>query len=161
MAKVILICGKLCSGKSTYAERMVVQDNAVLLSVDEIMLALFGQPCGEKHDEYVVKIKNYLFDKSFEFLDKGFTVILDWGFWTKKERDYAREFYNNCNIECEVHYIDIDYNNWYEYIKKRNNSLIDKGTSAHYVDENLMAKFFDIFEEPSKDEIDVWLKEVQ
>ena len=37
MSKVILICGKICSGKSTYAEWLRVQNNAVLLSIDEIM----------------------------------------------------------------------------------------------------------------------------
>lgn len=42
MAKVILICGKICSGKSTYAEQLRVQNNAVVLSTDEITLALFG-----------------------------------------------------------------------------------------------------------------------
>ena len=42
MGKAILICGKICSGKSTYAARLKKETNAVLLSVDEIMLDLFG-----------------------------------------------------------------------------------------------------------------------
>lgn len=36
MAKIFLICGKICSGKSTYAERIRMKNHAVLLSVDEI-----------------------------------------------------------------------------------------------------------------------------
>ncbi len=52
MAKVFLICGKICCGKSTYAKRLQAENNAVLLSVDEIMLAVFGLYAGEKHDEY-------------------------------------------------------------------------------------------------------------
>ncbi len=36
MAKIFLICGKICSGKSTYAEQMRIQNHAALLSVDEI-----------------------------------------------------------------------------------------------------------------------------
>ena len=56
MAKVILICGKICSGKSTYAEKLRMENKAVLLSIDEIMLALFGFYVGNKHDEYVEKI---------------------------------------------------------------------------------------------------------
>ena len=69
MAKIFLICGKICSGKSTYAEQMRIQNHAVLLSVDEITLALFGQHCGDNHDDYVERTQNYLFDKSLE-LDK-------------------------------------------------------------------------------------------
>ena len=35
-------------------------------SVDEIMLALFGQDAGEKHDDYVAGIKEYLYHSSEE-----------------------------------------------------------------------------------------------
>ena len=55
MPKVILICGKICCGKTTYAKKLVKEQNTVLLSCDEITLALFGQYIGEKHDEIVEK----------------------------------------------------------------------------------------------------------
>ena len=80
MPKVILICGKICSGKSTYAEQVRIQKQAALLSVDEITLALFGQYCGDKHDEYVERTKKNLFDKSLELIEVGINVVLDWGF---------------------------------------------------------------------------------
>ena len=62
MAKVIMTCGKICSGKTTYAEKMRKELSAVILSVDEIMLAIFDSDAGDKHDEYVARIKNYLFN---------------------------------------------------------------------------------------------------
>jgi len=80
MAKVFLICGKICSGKSTYGEKLRKERNAVLLSIDEITLSLFGQHCGEKHDDYVERTENYLFEKSLEILEIGVNVVLDWGF---------------------------------------------------------------------------------
>ena len=57
MAKVIMLCGKICSGKSTYANSISKQEKAVILSVDEITLALFGQYTGEKPDDYELDIK--------------------------------------------------------------------------------------------------------
>lgn len=155
MAKVILICGKICSGKSTYAEQLRVQNHAVLLSTDEITLALFGQHCGDKHDDYVERTQNYLFNKSLELIAVGINVILDWGFWLKEERDYAREFYNSRNIEYEFHYIDISDETWKARLKKRNNAIIDGETNAYYIDDNLAEKFASIFEVPYADEIDV------
>lgn len=155
MPKAYLICGKICSGKSTYAEQLRVQNNAVLLSTDEITLALFGQHCGDNHDEYVERAQNYLFNKSLELIEVGINVILDWGFWLKEERDYAREFYNSRNIECEFHYIDISDDTWKERLKKRNSEVLSETTSAYYVDDNLAEKFASIFEEPNTDEIDV------
>lgn len=159
MAKVILICGKICSGKSTYAEKLRIRNQAALLSVDEIMLALFGQHCGEKHDEYAEKTKNYLFQKSLEFIESGIDVILDWGLWQKEKRDFVRAFFKTRGIECEFHYIDISDETWKARLIKRNNAVLAGETSAYFVDENLAAKFDAHFEMPSKDEIDVWVKQ--
>lgn len=158
MAKVYLICGKICCGKSTYAEQLRVQKHAVLLSTDEITLALFGQHCGDKHDDYVERTQNYLFNKSLELIEVGISVILDWGFWMKEERDYARDFFESRNIECEFHYIDISDEIWRARLKKRNSEVLSEATSAYYIDEMLAAKFVSIFEMPTENEIDIIYK---
>ena len=103
MAKVIMTCGRICTGKSTYAEKLRKTLSAVVLSVDEITLALFGHDTGEMHDTYVERAEKYLFEKSVELIETGINVILDWGFWTKEERQFARDFYSSHGIECELH----------------------------------------------------------
>lgn len=157
MAKIILICGKICSGKSTYSEQIRKKYNAVLLSVDEITLALFGQYVGEKHDEYCENLQNYLYNKSLELIESGINVILDWGFWQRDEREYAKRFYAQRSIECEFHYIDVCNETWRERLEKRNSKIESGEVEAYYVDENLAKKFGSIFEAPGKDEIDVWV----
>ena len=87
MGKLILICGKICSGKTTYAKHLLKTYRAVLLSCDEILLALFGQNLGDKHDEMVNRTKQYLLHKSLEILSIGGNVLLDFGFWQKSERE--------------------------------------------------------------------------
>ena len=72
MPKVIFICGKLCSGKSTYAQSLRKVQKAVVLSVDEIMLALLGQHAGDKHDLYAERTKTYLHAKTLELAETGF-----------------------------------------------------------------------------------------
>ena len=47
MAKLVLICGKLCCGKTTYAKRLAKEIQAVRLSCDDIMLSLFGKDLGD------------------------------------------------------------------------------------------------------------------
>ena len=154
--KVILICGKICSGKSTYANKLCKERGAVLLSVDEIMLSLFGQHCGDMHDEYAARTQNLLFEKSVELCETGIDAVLDWGFWTRKSRESAKEFYQSRNIECEFHYIDISDEIWNSYLKKRNEAVLSGKTLAYFVDENLAAKFASRFEMPERDEIDLW-----
>ena len=153
MAKVFLICGKICCGKTTHAQILCDENNAVLLSVDEITLALFGQHCGDKHDEYVERTKKYLLNKSLELIENNINVVLDWGFWTKAERKSAKEFYKSRNIVCELHYIDISDEVWKSRLHKRNNAVLANETSAYYVDDNLAEKFASIFEVPSEEEI--------
>ena len=118
MPKVILICGKICSGKSTYAESLRKENNAILLSVDEITLALFDQNIGEKHDEIVARTEKYLFKKSLQIIESGHNVVLDWGFWQKKERDFAKNFYKNHGMNYEMHYIDVSDEQWKRHIDK-------------------------------------------
>ena len=88
MPKVIMICGKICSGKTTYANKIKSTNHAVILSVDEIMLALFGQ---NVDGEYVSKVKSYLYKKSLGILEAGINVVLDGGFWTHDERKFAKK----------------------------------------------------------------------
>ncbi len=155
MAKVIMTCGRICSGKTTCAARLRREMGAVVLSVDEITLALFGQDAGEMHDTYVERAEKYLYEKSLEIVGAGIDVILDWGFWTKRERDEAREFYRSRGIAYEFRYISITDEEWNRRLEKRNAAVTAGETSAYYVDEGLAEKFRAIFEAPSADENDV------
>lgn len=47
MAKVIAICGKICSGKTYYANQMKDKENAVILSTDEATYDLIDNKQGE------------------------------------------------------------------------------------------------------------------
>lgn len=158
MAKVIMTCGKICCGKTTYAGKLSREYNAVILSIDEFMLALFGQYAGEKHDEYVNALEKILFEKSADIVRSGANVILDWGFWTRTKRQYARKFYGSIGIECEIHYIDISGETWEQRLRNRNDLVIAGKSDAYYIDDALMRKFEDIFEIPAEDEIDVCIK---
>ena len=108
---------------------------------------------------YVGKLEQFFFQKSVEIVETGINVILDWGFWTKSERDFAKQFYDSRGIEYEFYYISISDEKWYCRLDKRNNDVLGKKSDAYYVDEGLAEKFKSIFEIPGKDEIDVWVEQ--
>ena len=101
MAKVMLICGKLCSGKSWYCRELMRKSPALLLSVDEVTERVFDKSLGERHDMVSAKIQSYLLDKAAEALSAGADVILDWGFWTRSARLEASEFFRERGIDAE------------------------------------------------------------
>ncbi len=157
--KVIAVCGKICSGKSAYSEGLRKENSAVILSVDEIMLSLFGNDAGEAHDTYTERLQSFLMNKSLEFIEAGVSVILDWGFWTKEKRNAVKTFYRSRNIPFELHYISLSGSVWKERILKRNSDVSSGKTEAYFIDEGLMEKFNRIFETPEREEIDVWTEE--
>ena len=157
-AKVILVCGKICSGKSTYAQKLRKTEKAVILSVDEITLALFEPFLGERHEEITAKAQKYLFEKSLEIIETGISVILDWGFWTAESRRFAAEYYKARSVEYEFHYIDVSGKMWKNNIDKRNGDVLCGKTIAYYIDGGLEKKCQALFEPPDKKETDVWIE---
>ena len=154
MAKVIMTCGKICCGKSTYARRLQTEGNAVILSIDEITLSLFPEGAGELHDTYASRAEQYLLSLSLQILKAGTDVILDWGLWTRAQRDRLRAFYTERGVEYEIRYLRVDRAEWERRIRKRNAGQAED-PSAYYVDEGLLRKVESLFEEPSPDETDV------
>lgn len=154
-AKAILVCGTICSGKSTYSAKLKVKRKAVIMSCDEIMTDMFDKQLGDKHEEILSKVMNYTNKKSVEIIKAGTSVIIEYGLWSKEDRKETRDFFNKHGIETELHYVKVDEETWNKHIAKRN-ADIEKGLSNdYYVDENLKQKVKSIFEEPDETEIDV------
>ena len=161
MAKVILICGKICGGKSYYAKQLKEQHNAVILSTDEVTYDLINNEQGEHYNIFAQKVNLYLRKKAVEIAHAGANVILDWGFWTKKDRAKISEFFKENNVTYEWHYIDVTDETWHKNIENRNKAIESgNGGSDFYVDEGLLNKLISLFEVPEKDEIDVWFSNV-
>ena len=151
MPGVIMTCGTICCGKSTYARKLRTERNAVILSIDEITLSIFPDGSGDMHGTYALRAEQYLMELSLQVLQAGVDVILDWGLWTRAVRDRIRAFYASRGIRTELHYLHISPAEWKSRIEKRNAS----GEAAYYVDEGLLNKAISLFEEPSEDEVDV------
>ena len=152
MAKAILICGKVGSGKTHFAKKLLKKGGAVLLSVDEIMLSLFGNDAGDKHGFYAEKTQKYLLEKSLEILASGIDVILDWGFWKRESRDEARRFYAKAGFNCELYYISVSERDWRRNLAERNAEFDADNPTAYYIDDTVAELFASCFEPPSDDE---------
>ena len=157
MSKVYLICGKVCSGKTYLGKQMADELQAVRLSVDERMLAMNPSGLfGDQHDQIAAQMRHELTLESVSLVLSGVSVILDWGFWTKKSREEASRFYQKHGIAYEWHYVDVSDERWEMNISHRNQAIQDGCDVGFIVDEGLRQKLLSLFETPSRDEIDVW-----
>ncbi|MCM1114266.1 MAG: ATP-binding protein [Clostridium sp.] len=159
MAKVILICGKIASGKSYYANQIKNEEKAIVLNTDELTYALFDNEQGDKYEDRANRANNYLMKKAVELVKIDCNVILDWGFWTKAIRSQISKYFNDNNIEIEWHYIEIDDISWNKNIEKRNIEVQENDNNHNfYVTEDLKNKVQAVFEPPTKEEINIWHK---
>ncbi len=159
MAKVILLCGKICSGKSYYSNNIKDSLNAVIISPDEATYELINNEQGEFYNIFSRRLNNYLTKKVGEIVKAGANVIFEGGLWSKNERKEIREYYKNNGIECEIHYVYVDDETWKQNINERNERVQNgNGGSDFYLDEGLMEKLESSWEEPTEDEYDVIYK---
>ena len=157
MSKVYLICGKICSGKSYYSKKLKEEVNAVILSPDEATYDLINNEQGEFYNIFCERLLKYMNKKCVEIVNAGANVIYERGLWSKEERQKVKQYFEENNIETELHYIHVSDENWKKQIEERNKRVeAGNGGADFYLDEGLMKKLVSMFEEPTEDEVDVW-----
>ena len=107
-AKLIFLCGKMASGKSTLARELAQLENAVLLVEDEFLDRLFS---GEISDipgyvKYSSRLKNALGPHVCALLSKGISVVLDFPANTEAQRAWFRELFERANADHELHFVN-------------------------------------------------------
>ena len=145
MGKVILICGKICSGKSYYSKKLKEELNAVIISPDEATYELINNEQGDFYDVFSKRLNSYLTKKVGEIAQAGANVIFERGLWSK--------------LDCEIHYVCVDDETWKQNIADRNKRVEEgNGGADFYLDEGLMKKLESLWEEPSEEEFDYLYK---
>lgn len=159
MSKVIILCGKICSGKSFYSKRIKDEYNAVIISPDEATYELIDNEQGEFYNVFSEKLNKYLTKKVGEIVKAGANVIFERGLWTSEARKEIKEYYQSIGVDCELHYVCVDDKTWKRNIEERNQKVLDgNGGSDFYLDEGLMKKLESKWQEPTGNEVDVIYK---
>jgi len=107
-AKLIFLCGKMASGKSTLAQDLAKRENAVLLVQDEFLNALFPTeitdiPAFVKRSS---RLKVAFAPHICALLSKGVSVVLDFPGNTKMQRAWFRELIERARVDHELHFVD-------------------------------------------------------
>ena len=110
MGRVIVICGKIGSGKPIYARKLATKLNAVIITQDEPINEIFGanfyHADREGYRKYVTQVEKYVKRKAGEAAKAGAVAVIENGFLYRAERNELRKFYNEMDIAYELHYMD-------------------------------------------------------
>ena len=150
MATLHLMVGLPCSGKTTYARCLAEETNALVLTRDAWHLKLFGDDVGhEKHHERHTNIEEIIWDIAVFLLKMGGDVILDYGCWSRVERDDYRCKAKALNVDFKLHYMNVSYEELYRRLELRNQSDLDESFKIPKAE---MDKCIPHFQPPTEDE---------
>ena len=155
MATLHLMVGLPCSGKTTLAKRLEKECGALLLSPDAWQAALFGSRYAdgpfppETLDRMHDRIESMLWKVAARALSLGVDVILDFGFWSRAERDDYRQKARALGAGCRLHVLDPPREELFRRLAARNRA---PGDDSLVIPPACLEKWLEIYEPPGKDE---------
>jgi len=150
MASLYLIHGFIGYGKTTFAKKLVKDTGAVKFTHDEWMIDFYGtNPPIENFQNYCTTINNKIIEMTKEFIKRDIDVILDFGFWSRKDRDNYRDLAKSLGAKVILYSINCDFETALERVKKRTEAMPE---GAMFIDENAMHVLWKKFEPLQEDE---------
>jgi len=119
-----LIHGFLGVGKTTLARRLAETVPAIRFSHDEWMARLYGNdPPVEHFPEFYRRVSEQLEQVWPRCLELGVDVVLDFGFWTRRERDAFRAKVAAVGALARLYRVTCFEEEAWRRIEKRNTDL--------------------------------------
>ena len=116
-ARLILTCGLPGAGKTELARQLAADRGAVRLTKDEWLWALGSSPWDQPTRE---KVERELWRLAQQILRLGVSVVLDFGLWTRTERDEMRSAARGLGAGVELHFLDVGPDELWRRLQSRN-----------------------------------------
>ncbi len=151
MATLHLMVGLPASGKTTLARKLELELPAIRLTPDEWHVRLFGNDATHPdHDDRHSAIEELLWNLAERILKGGLSVILDFGFWSRAERDDFRRRAQELGADAVIHFRPISRQEHYSRLALRNAA---SPVDSFVIPETQLQEWEALFEAPTEEEL--------
>ena len=158
MPTLHLTVGLPCSGKTTVARALEAKYSALRLTTDEWHIRLFGDDFGDAddpgHERHNVRhraLESLLWEVAARTLVLGVDVVLDFGCWTRSEREEFRARAHQLGADFRIHFADASEAVLLERLATRN---AERPEGTFHIPESELKAWIGLFERPSKNELE-------
>ncbi len=141
-----LTCGLPGSGKTTLARRLAAERDAHRFTKDEWVLALGGDLYD---DDLRDRVEAQLIELAFELLAAGRSCILDFGLWSREERDALRLRARAEGFRVELHVLDVEPD---ELLRRIDTRYADAPHTTAAISAEQLSAWAENFERPDEAE---------
>ena len=141
--RLYLVCGLPGAGKTTRSKEIAATVHALHLCADDWVLGL-GQSMVDY--EFRVKLQDCLLAHAGALLQRGLSVVVEFGSWHRAEREAIRHVAERAGATSELHFVDAPIEQLAERVRERG------GPEAEALVTNVLLKDFQRFERPTPEE---------
>ena len=136
------------SSKTTLAKQLEQRHSAVRFTPDEWMMPLFG--AGESGDKRWRLESELFWTLAARLLSLGMNVILDYGLWSREERDLFRARAEALGARVELHALELPLDQLWARIERRNLALTAQDAPISHEE---LTGWWHSYQRPDKDEL--------
>lgn len=153
MAEVILLCGKVAAGKSTYANRLAQQKRAVILSADDLVVRMRTKCEGPAAlQQLEAQIRDYFLTLLQPLLQADVTVIIDHGHWVRSSRKQVISYCRENHLPLRLICVECKKEIRRQRLRKRNEQVLARKSCAYVISEDKLDRFDSWFEDFDEEE---------
>ena len=149
MSNVIMMCGVCGSGKTTYVKQKE-KNGYIRLSIDEELWKTYGRKGidypDSRYEELSEKVEAMLCERLIRFIKDRKDVVIDFSFWSKRNRSFYRTIIEKAGGTAELVYMKASKETLQKRLKKRNTLL--NANSPFIITNEILEHHYNDFEEP-------------
>lgn len=145
---LFLMVGLPATGKTSAARRLEVEHNALRLTKDEWIKALYGERNPPSASDV---IEGRLIHIGLRALELGSNVVIDFGLWSRDERSALRQAAADRGARVEMHYFEVPRA---EQRRRLDQRQADEPHTTWPISDKELSGWSDIMQVPTPDEVD-------